>query len=92
MEEKNKYRLRIENCIGTIIDVYRSICADLENIELQQQIENLQDAVRKLDMDLVCEGDVLMVERATNVLLGEFKPAFESGNFGPVYLTPSGST
>lgn len=92
MEDKNKYRLRIENCIGTIIDVYRSISADLENIELQQQIENLQDAIKNLDMDLVCEGDVLMVERATNVLLGEFKPAFESGGFGPVYLTPSGST
>jgi hypothetical protein len=92
MELKNKYRLRIENCIGTIIDVYRLMSHDYENMELDQQIESLEKAVRNLDMDLVGEGDVLMVEKATNVLLREFKPAFELGQFGPVYLSPSGST
>ena len=65
---------------------------ELEYIELQHQIENLKESIRNLDMDLVCEGDVLMVERATNILLGEFKPAFKLGQFGPVYFSPSGST
>ena len=92
LELKKKYRLRIENCIGTIVDVYKAMSGELEYIELQHQIENLKESIRNLDMDLVCEGDVLMVERATNILLGEFKPAFKLGQFGPVYFSPSGST
>lgn len=92
LDLKNKYRLRIENCIGTIIDVYRSMGDDFDNIPLQQQIESLKEAVKNLDVNLLCEGDVLMVERATNVLLGEFRSAFELGRLGPVYLRPSEST
>ncbi|RLC23595.1 MAG: hypothetical protein DRH56_07440 [Deltaproteobacteria bacterium] len=85
MEQKRKYRLRVENCIGTIIDVHRIIRDELDNEELLSHFESLQQAVESLDMSLVCEGDVLMVEQATNALLGEFKGIFEQGAFGPVY-------
>jgi hypothetical protein len=33
----------------------------------------------------VSETDVMMVEQATNALLGEFRAIFESGEFGHVY-------
>jgi hypothetical protein len=36
-------------------------------------------------MSEVSERDILMVERATNALLFEFRPIFETGDYGPVY-------
>ena len=85
VELQKKYRIRIENCIGTIIDVHNTVSTVFENHDLVPEFENLKEAVRNLDMDTVCEGDVLMVEKATNILLKEFKSVFESGSFGPVY-------
>lgn len=82
---KNIYRLRVENCIGTIIDVHKSISAQYENQEFLLQFEQLKQAVRYLDMEQVCEKDILKVEQATNDLLREFKMVFETGNLGPVY-------
>lgn len=85
MELIKKYRLRIENCVGTIIDVHKIVGDTFGGNELLQQFESLKEAVRDLDMDLICEGDVLMVENATNTLLSEFRPVFEKGELGPVY-------
>ncbi len=33
-----------------------------------------------MDMSLVTEGDILLVEKATNALFKELTPIFESGN------------
>jgi len=82
---KNSYRLRVENCIGTIIDVHKSISAQYENQEFLSQFEQLKQAIRYLDLEQVCEKDILKVEQATNDLLREFKTVFETGNLGPVY-------
>jgi hypothetical protein len=76
MDVKNKYRLRVENCIGTIIDVHKAIGNEYENQEFLSQ---------GLDMGLVREGDIYMLEHATNVLLGQFRPIFETKDFGQVY-------
>jgi hypothetical protein len=86
MDSNKKYRLRVENCIGTIIDVHRTINAKYANGEFLSQFEDLKEAIECLDMSLVCEGDVLMVEQATNALLREFRGIFEGENFGPVYF------
>jgi hypothetical protein len=56
-----------------------------ENEQLVSDFEELEKAIDVLDMSLVSEGDILMVEQATNALLGEFKALFETGMFGPVY-------
>ena len=85
MDSKNINRIRVENCIGTIIDVHKTISADYKNQELIAQFEKLNRAVEDLDMGMVCEGDILMVEQATNALLGELREIFEIGEFGPVY-------
>jgi hypothetical protein len=85
MDLKNINRIRVESCIGTIIDVHRTISTEYKNQELIAQFEQLNQAIGDMDMGMVCEGDVLMVEQATNALLGELREIFEVGKFGPVY-------
>ncbi len=85
MDLKSKFRLRVQSCIGTIIDVHKSISEEYQNEEFLLQFEGLKQAVENLDMSLVSEGDILVVEQATNALLGEFREIFETGAFGPVY-------
>ncbi len=85
MDLEAKYRLRVKSCIGTIIDVHRLLGSKYENQEFLEQFEKLQEAVECLDMSSVSEGDVLLVEQATNALLKEFKTIFKSGDIGPVY-------
>ena len=85
MDQKSKYRLRIQNCIWTIIDVHQTIGDDYEDLELLSQFEDLEETIEDLDMAHVSEIDVIMVEQATNALLGEFRSIFESGEFGHVY-------
>jgi len=80
-----KYLLRVESCIGTIIDVHKTVSTEYENPEFVTQFEELKQAIRDLDMSMVCEGDILMVEQATNDLLGEFQEIFQRGGMGPVY-------
>jgi len=85
MEQRHKYRLRVEMCIGTIIDVHKRIQFAFENEKLLSQFEQLRRAVNDMDMTQVCERDVVLVEQATNALLCEFRPVFESGDYGRVY-------
>jgi len=85
MEQRHKYRLRVEMCIGTIIDVHKRIQFAFENEKLLSQFEQLRRAVNDMDMAQVCERDVVLVEQATNALLCEFRPVFESGDYGRVY-------
>ena len=84
-EKLKKYRLRVETCIGTIIDVHKSINDPSGKMEFLMEFEKLKEAVDHMDMSRVSEHDVLMVEQATNALLGEFRPIFETGDCGPVY-------
>lgn len=88
MDSAHKYRLRVEICLGTIIDVHKSIDCPYGNEEFLSQFERLKEAVVGMDMSQVSEKDVLMVEQATNALLGEFRPIFETGEYGPVYEKP----
>ncbi|MFO7738225.1 MAG: hypothetical protein R6V46_07130 [Desulfatiglandaceae bacterium] len=85
MDMRNQYRLRVESCIGTIIDVQKAISNEYENKEFLSQFETLKQTIENLDMSRVCEGDIHMLEQATNMLLGEFKPIFETEDVGPVY-------
>ena len=82
---KSKYRLRIQNCIWTIMDVHATVSDDDETEVILSQFEDMDQNIEDLDMSHVSEGDVLMVEQATNALLVEFQSVFNSGEFGPVY-------
>lgn len=85
MNLENKNRLRMLGCISTIIDVHQAIAHDYKNEDFFVQFGELKQSVDELDMSLLSEGDVLMVEQATNALLEEFRAIFESGGFGLVY-------
>jgi len=85
MERKNHYRLRVKNCIGTIIDVQKMGNYPLGNKKFLSQFEELKKAVSHLDMSQVSETDVAMIEQATNALLGEFKSVFESKDGDPIW-------
>jgi GTP cyclohydrolase III len=85
MDTTDKYRLRIQNCVWTIIDVHSTINSEYEKEEFLSQFIGLDEAIEALDMSLISEGDILMVEQATNALLREFSGLFETGMFRPVY-------
>jgi hypothetical protein len=85
MDKKTKYRLRIQNCLWTIIDVHNTVCDEYESEEFLSQFGELEEDIQDLDLSHVSEIDVTMVEQATNALLREYQSIFESGEFGPVY-------
>jgi len=85
MDTHEKNYLRVQNCIGTIIDVQKSVASQYPNEDLLGQFHELEEALENLDMTLVSEKEVRMVERATNALLKEFRSLFEAGKLGPVY-------
>jgi DNA-binding FrmR family transcriptional regulator len=85
MDLKDQYRLRVQNCIGTILDVQRTINKRYAYGDLLTQFQSLKEALEDLDLALVSEKEIKMVEQATNALLREFKLIFKTGKLGPVY-------
>ncbi len=85
MDITDQYRIRVQHCVGTIIDVHSAISETFKNEDFLTQFEDLEEEIGNLDMDLVSELDILMVEQATNTLLGELKGLFETGTYGMVY-------
>lgn len=88
MDLKSEYRLRVENCIGTIVDVHDSLCTEYESLEFLSRFRDLKEVIQDLDMNLASEGDILLVEQATNALLGEFESLFETAEIRPIYERP----
>jgi hypothetical protein len=82
MDMKSEYRLRVKNCIGTIMDVHRSINPRNEYHGFMMRFDTLNRAVEHLDMTAVSEKEVLMVEQATNALLRELRGIFQAGVTG----------
>jgi hypothetical protein len=85
LEIRKKYRLRVETCLGTIIDVHKRIQFASENQKILDQFEVLRKAVMEMDMAHVSEQEIVMVEQATNALLCEYRPVFQKGAQGPIY-------
>ncbi len=86
--EKHIFKMRVENCIGTIIDVHKIISKNPKYRSLTAQFEELKDLLDRLDMSLVREEDVQRIEQATNSLLNELKDIFKQEKLGPVYDKP----
>lgn len=85
MDLETKYRIRVQSCVGAICDVHETIQEQFGRQEFLGKFEELKTGIENLDMNLVCEGDVLMVEKATNDFLSEFREVFRAGKVGPVY-------
>ncbi|MFZ0447908.1 MAG: hypothetical protein WAL98_01580 [Desulfatiglandaceae bacterium] len=85
MDLKDTFRLRVETCIGTIIDVHKIFGAEHDQKTFLNQFDELKRNLQTLDMGAVSEGDILMVEKATNALLKEFRSFYERRDLGSVY-------
>jgi len=80
MDLNPHYKLRVQNCVGTILDLHKAIFTAGEAAGFRSQFKALERAIEDMDMSLVTEGDILLVEKATNALFTELRPIFESGN------------
>ena len=85
MDLDYKNRLRVESCIGEIIDLQRTFSADYQDEEFISLFEELSQTIEGLGMSLVSEGDIQLVESATNSLLEKFKAVFKGEKLVPVY-------
>lgn len=85
MDTVNKFRLRVESCIGTILDVHNTLKEHYGELDFLAQFEALKQTIEQIDMSNVSEEDVQMVEKATNALLKEFRPIFQKGSCKSVY-------
>jgi hypothetical protein len=82
---KEFYRLRVESCLLTIMDVHRSVGEECGDLAFLEQFEEVRKNLENVDMGLLSEGDILQVEKATNALLREFETLYRRCGLGPVY-------
>jgi DNA transposition AAA+ family ATPase len=85
MTRINTYRLRVQSCLLTVMDAHRMIGEEYADTGFLEQFEELRKNLETLDMGFVSEGDILLVERATNALLREFETLYRRCGLGPVY-------
>ncbi|PJB38658.1 MAG: hypothetical protein CO107_01890 [Deltaproteobacteria bacterium CG_4_9_14_3_um_filter_51_14] len=86
--ERQYYRIRVQNCVLTIMDVRKILCDRYGGRDFMRGFERLEAEAANLDMANVSEGDILLVEQATNALLSELGKIFEAGKAGPLYMRP----
>ncbi len=86
MGQENRYKLRIQNCISTILDIYDWVQDEFQHPETLPHLEELHEDLGNLDMTHVSEADVRMVEQATNALLAELQPFFDTETFDQITL------
>lgn len=79
-ESYGSYRLRVQTCIRTIIDVHEGLSSELRYNHSIGRFTRLKDTLADTDMNGVSEQDVMLVEQATNDFLAEFRKLFEGGH------------
>jgi hypothetical protein len=67
------------------MDVHRKIDREYGDPGFLDQFEELRKNLEGVDMGLVSEGDILMVEKATNALLREFEVLYRRCGREQVY-------
>jgi len=66
-------RLRMENCVATILEVNRNLGAGQIRPEIIRQFERLKAFVHAVSEETVDEDDIDRIEEATNQLLDEIR-------------------
>jgi len=72
------FRLRIENCISTILDVNERLGEGKIKPEILDQFSRLKESIQYLSDDNVDEENIHRIEEATNQLLAEIRGSCES--------------
>jgi hypothetical protein len=83
--ETSTYKMRIENCVNTVIEVHKFLGSQKINPEIIDQFRRLKDVVEVLNIGKVTEEDIEKIELATNSLLNELKVLFEWHEVGKIY-------
>lgn len=83
--DQSTYKMRIENCVNTIIEVHKFLGSQKINPEIIDQFRRLKDVVEVLNIGKVTEDDIEKIELATNSLLSELKVLFECRDVGTIY-------
>ena len=70
-------RLRMQNCVSTVLEVNENLGMDRIRPEVIRQFERLMDFIGMFSEDLMDEGDIGRIEEATNQLLDEIRDTLE---------------
>ncbi|MBF0474237.1 MAG: hypothetical protein HQK58_12200 [Deltaproteobacteria bacterium] len=85
MDQSEQYRIRIENCVKTIIDIHRFLCSENINQNILVQFERLENVFNMLDTAQLSEVDMEKIEESTNNLLKELCVLFEHHGLQNIY-------
>ncbi|MFH0810057.1 MAG: hypothetical protein V2A77_06270 [Pseudomonadota bacterium] len=85
MSDVTIYKIRIETCVNTIIEVHKFLGSQRVNPEIIEQFRRLKDVVEVLNIGKVTEDDIEKIELATNSLLNELKVLFDCHDVGDIY-------
>lgn len=66
-------RLRVENCVLTVLELNRKLGEGAIRPEIVKQFEKLKDSLKFVTDDAVDERDIHRIEDATNQLLSQIK-------------------
>lgn len=66
-------RLRVENCVDTILDLNERLGEGKIRPEIIKQFERLKESLKTMTDESVDEGDIDRIEEATNQLLAEIR-------------------
>jgi cell division FtsZ-interacting protein ZapD len=66
-------RLRVENCVDTILDLNERLGEGKIRPEIIKQFERLKESLKNMTDESVDEGDIDRIEEATNQLLAEIR-------------------
>ncbi len=73
-EKKSRHlRLRVENCVDTILDLNERLGEGKIRPEIIKQFERLKESLKTMTDESVDEGDIDRIEEATNQLLAEIR-------------------
>jgi hypothetical protein len=66
-------RLRVENCVLTVLELNRKLGEGAIRPEIVKQFEKLKESLKFVTDDAVDEKDIHRIEDATNQLLSQIK-------------------
>lgn len=79
------FRLRVESCVNTILDVNEWLGEGKIKAEIVQQFERLKESLPYVTDENVDEQDIDQIEEATNRLLAEIRTTYDEVDLPTLY-------
>lgn len=84
-QERKHFRLRVESCVETILDLNQRLGEGKIKPEIVEQFRRLKDSLQYVTDDSVEEKDIYRIEEATNNLLQEVRRAVGEQNISALH-------